>query len=134
MKTIPTELTGTISHGTFRKQDLVPAFFGFINHFIAIGGELDADDPYHTYKDEVETLCSKRDDDVAWTYESVTHLIYEDLWQTMENISPKGYSFQSHEGDGSDFGFWPFCQAEHGDNCDDCPFRETQTCTEISGL
>lgn len=39
-------------------------------------------------------------------YEAFEHIVWESMFNYLNEVSPKGYYFGSHIGDGSDFGFW----------------------------
>ena len=80
---------GTISHGTMRAQDLVPAFLDALRACNPVLAEqLDAERP-SIYSDEMP----------EW--------LNETLWDAMDKHAPEGHYFGSHPGDGSDYGIWP---------------------------
>jgi hypothetical protein len=88
---------GTVSHGTLREEDLVPAFLSTLK-------ELDLERGLrieHAYEDVIEHLMTGLEpnpDDVQ--------ALMEDLFDGLDACAPPGWSFGAHEGDGSDFGFW----------------------------
>lgn len=75
---------GTVSHGTLRPEDLIEAF----------GAALDHMDP-ENYR-ALSTSISPID----W------ELVIEYI-EALDALAPEGFYFGAHEGDGSDFGFWP---------------------------
>lgn len=126
---------GTISHATLRPQDLIPAFLSALH-------ELDAS-AFNSYFSKLEnsplgrllhykTLdwdCEDKQvdayvesEDCAWDLEA--------LVDALNDLSPAYCYFGAHEGDGSDFGFWPCFDSleelptlesgiEHGPQADD---------------
>ena len=96
---------GSISHGTLRTQDLIPAFLEALREI----GEHDETasaqyqqfllSPWHTYIGE--------DDDSEWWDSEDAAFLLEHLIETLEEHAPPYAHFGSNEGDASDFGFWP---------------------------
>jgi len=96
---------GSVSHGTMRPEDLVPAFMELLEEY----------DPVQAAK-----LTSEYSGE-GWPYsqaglgwgdpfdehqrEQAPHLL-EDLFNALQEIAPPGSHFGSHPGDGSDYGFW----------------------------
>jgi len=100
-------LHGTISHGTLRPQDLIPAFLEALRTVnpaayaqITLGSG-HAPIPSHALEDE----------DAQWWYEDAQWIL-EDLIERLMESAPEGTYFGTHEGDGSDFGFWPLESGE----------------------
>lgn len=85
---------GTVSHGTLRPEDLIPKF----------GEALRDLSPRHW-----RLFVRDQSDDMQ---ENVVQLM--DL---LDLAAPEGYHFGTHEGDGSDFGFWK----DEDDNLDGVP-------------
>lgn len=82
---------GTISHGTMRPEDLIPAFVAELER-------LDIEKHHVKLIDEANAL-----DD----YESETaDFILEELFDALTDAAPPYLYFGTHPGDGSDFGFW----------------------------
>lgn len=103
---------GSISHGTLRTQDLLESFSSELdwqlrrngNHFSLPENREEARkindlcrEAQDQYEEDGETL---KDEDAA------SELV-ELLSNALENFSPSYCYFGTHEGDGSDFGFWP---------------------------
>lgn len=86
-------LTGTVIRATLRPEDLIPAF---IEEARARGV------PETTLRD-IELGTNNPDywesTDVVWDLEM--------LFDILNDVAPEGTYFGAHEGDGSDFGFWP---------------------------
>lgn len=96
MSTTP-PITGSISHGTLRSEDLLPAF-------LATLGELDRDAAHALAFEVGETLMALFDgregaeEDAGWLMERLDDRISE--------VLPPGWYFGTIEGDGADFGIW----------------------------
>lgn len=85
----------SVSHGTLRAEDLIPAFDAVLRtHGVMVeqpecvtrlleGGELTDDE-----------------------WEQVSWFVNEDLFDAMDEIAPEGCYFGAHPGDGADYGFW----------------------------
>jgi len=97
---------GTISHGTLRDEDLIKAF----------GEELKRLDPERFNEIEEENSPDLRaylDGKTPLrelspeTMEEISDYIHYGLMDSLNDCAPAGHYFGTHEGDGSDFGFWP---------------------------
>ena len=87
---------GTIIHGTHRPEDLIPALLSILetsdvkrhqHNVKVIKSNMEADDYYESEESE-------------W---DLNEILFDDL----NDLAPEGHYFGAHEGDGSDFGFWP---------------------------
>lgn len=92
----------TVSSGTLRPQDLIPAFLNELK-------ERDFDQyvafmttPFTAIPAHVQ---DEGDDAEWWTSEDAMHLMVE-LQDALQDCAPDGYYFGCHEGDGSLFGYW----------------------------
>ena len=98
---------GSISHGTLRTQDLLPAF---LETLTARGGEIPKDLECGTHIEYLNwpsldtTACD--DDDKFWDSEDAMWDM-EALTDALQTLCPPFVYFGTLEGDGSDFGFWP---------------------------
>jgi hypothetical protein len=83
---------GSISHGTMRPEDLVPAFRSAILYL----------DPENEFANDLPQFMAAPGyyESEASTYD------LEDLTNILESLAPPYCYFGSHPGDGSDFGFW----------------------------
>ena len=81
---------GSVSHGTMRVRDLVPAFLAVLPEDMVpegvVGRVKDGGDEY-------------------WESEQVVWDL-EELFDLLNDLAPEGCYFGSSEGDGSDYGFW----------------------------
>ena len=95
---------GTISHGTMREEDLIPAFMSVLDS--------EAPDAAAKIREEfgasfVERCCTP----LGMEYPNVGEMsnrswLLEMIWEAMEEAAPEGTEFGAIEGDGSDYGFW----------------------------
>ena len=110
--TTPKIHIGSISHGTLRTEDLLPAF---IDELTRLGGTLPGDlecvkhmeytnlPSYATSAPEDEDNPFWQSEDAMWDMEALTDALQE--------CCPPFVYFGAHPGDGSDFGFWPDMEA-----------------------
>ena len=90
------EWTGnSVSRGTLREQDLIPAFEEVLD---TAGVEYDR--PVSV--DKLLLGQALTDDE----QEEVGFYLNETLFDLLDGIAPEGTYFGTHEGDGSLFGFW----------------------------
>lgn len=93
---------GSISTGTLRPQDLIPAFHGALHWLDEKGAEGIVDGvPGEAWDD---------DDHAFWTEENCSWII-DELSDALQEFAPPYSYFGAHEGDGADFGFWPSIDA-----------------------
>ena len=100
MRTI--DFTGTVIHGTIRPQDLLPTFLDILFEYHPEAYSEIA----NALKEEFGNWEERPDDDSIWNSEFIADVLYEDIWDAMNEIAPDGYYFGSHPGDGADYGFW----------------------------
>ena len=83
---------GTVSHGTLRAEDLIPAFIAAL-----------PDDG------NTAALRAEAAQFTAADYESgiAVDFLHEVLFDALDAHAPDGCYFGAHPGDGSDFGYWP---------------------------
>ena len=89
-------MIGSISHGTLRPEDLFESFLGCAT---TLAKKREPDDP--TFLERVRDIESYEydGDDLSEVVECLSDILNE--------MSPLYTYFGAHEGDGSDFGFWP---------------------------
>lgn len=90
------KIFGSISTGTMRTEDLIPAFMGALK-------ALDSTVWVKLQKElwEIEAMEDGEDKD-----ESLSYFLNESLSDELNNLAPSYFYFGSHPGDGSDYGFW----------------------------
>lgn len=103
MKTLP---LGTISHGTMRPEDLIPAFLD----------ALESVEPEHELVAEwgrmIDQFSNGMDVDgyehrfAVWYLSDLSGYFLEELFDALNEHCPLYCYFGAHEGDGSDYGVW----------------------------
>ena len=90
---------GSISTGTMRYHDLIPVFAGELER-------LDNEGKYVGLIDRCNALTDEdyESNDID-TIEEIGDLS-ENLFDALDSFAPPYAYFGSHEGDGSDYGFW----------------------------
>jgi hypothetical protein len=89
---------GSVSHGTMRNIDLIDRFSGVLavldqQTATALAVKYVIPDTSAFQKDNFEN-------------ELASEYVYE-LFDALDACAPEGMYFGAHEGDGSDYGFWP---------------------------
>lgn len=109
---LKTASIGSISHGTLRTEDLLSTFASELDW------QLRCNDNYFSLpenRDEarkIHDLCGEcqdqyEDDGENVKDEDVASELVESLSDALNQFAPPFCYFGAHEGDGSDFGFWP---------------------------
>ena len=89
-------MTGSIISGTLRNEDLVPVFVEQVMILSTHGDDADFVHGINLRMSEADYFDSDDCiDDLEW------------LFTRLEELAPQGTWFGAHEGNGSDFGFWP---------------------------
>jgi hypothetical protein len=109
---IKTAPLGSISHGTLRTEDLLSSFASTLEGLIFINGDYYCRPENFSERDKLNTLVGESQD--QWTEdgteledEEIAQELVNDLSYALEQFAPSYCYFGTHEGDGSDFGFWP---------------------------
>tara|TARA_R100000306_G_C4362111_1_gene135791 strand:+ start:959 stop:1411 length:453 start_codon:yes stop_codon:yes gene_type:complete len=97
--TVKSPMIGSVSTGTMRTEDLMPAFADELStlEMSETGVNLLAD---------VEKFLGSPEALPGWDSEEAQWLMQE-LFDELDNHAPLHMRFGSHDGDGADFGFWP---------------------------
>ena len=96
---------GSISHGTMRMQDILPAF----KSALFKENPAAARAIWKKYPAFNEALCDLevgKQDNPFWESEEAQD-VYDDFVTAFSLLAPEGHWFGTHPGDGSDVGFWP---------------------------
>jgi hypothetical protein len=112
---------GSVSHGTMREYDLIPCFADVLEK-LKDDLSLDTALPEAGRVKEVERLEAvlqdlesryldgqgdlRDEDDEYWRSEDASNDLNETLFDELNRFAPPFVTFGSHEGDGSDYGFW----------------------------
>ena len=104
---LPSSMTGkSLSSGTLKSEHLIESFMDFLQ---SVKAELGIEEKVNNLQEEVNALEKDEDGDfVGESQETATYILNEDIFDLLNNIAPEGTSFGSHEGNGSDFGFWEY--------------------------
>jgi hypothetical protein len=94
---------GTVIHGTMRREDLIPAF---LEELKSISEEM-----YDAYLRNYPNYST----DESFMNSEDADCMLQDLFDELDSYAPKGMMFNSHPGDGSDYGFWVDPDYEEGD-------------------
>ena len=86
---------GTISHGTMRPEDLIPVFARELE-WLSTNQRTDNETSLIADADDFSDFGSQHADDIL-----------EALFDALDQHAPSNCYFGAHEGDGSDYGFWP---------------------------
>lgn len=117
----------SISHGTMRNEDLIPAFVSELE-------DRQNDNLYTTDGDEVAMVAmnaritdllagieSRMEDDGYFDSEDADYDL-ESLFDALNEYAGEGFTFGAHPGDGSDYGYWPIPE-EPGEYTDEVQDR-----------
>lgn len=92
------EMIGSVSAGTHRPNDLIPAFMTV----------LEIVDPTTCAKLSPSWPDFAREDNGDYWYDGEdAATLLDSLFDALDEIAPEGMYFGAHMGDGTDFGYWP---------------------------
>ena len=92
----------SISHGTLRTQDLIPAFLDALKTVAPHAHEQFMLLPFGPIPAHVR---DEGDESDWWVSEEAQDLL-SSLFDALDEHAPEGCYFGAHPGNGSDFGFW----------------------------
>ena len=95
----------SVSHGTMRTQDLIPAFMDVIR-----------DTPEYVQTTNIIPAHALENKEADWWNSNEATEFLESLFDILDIYSPEGYCFGAHPGDGSDYGYWEKILEEQPDN------------------
>jgi hypothetical protein len=115
MKTLKLASIGSISHGTLRLEDLLPAYISHAEHLQLTNGDYLASPENFALRDALTKLVGEAQDCFSDDGETLhpdgeeiaNYLVCEDFPNMFDQFAPPYCYFGTHEGDGSDFGYWP---------------------------
>ncbi len=110
---------GSISHGTLRTEDLLSSFLSELESLALLSGDFLSLPENHAQRDYFSNLVGEAQDcfsEIATGIDpdkedEALELVNEALPDALQQFAPPYCYFGTHEGDGSDFGFWPSCEA-----------------------
>lgn len=111
---IKTASLGSISHGTLKTEDLLSAFLSEMEWQMGRNGEYFAAPENFGERDKMAGLigdaqdCFNDEDEIAEDKQDEADELVNELQDALGAFAPPYCYFGTHEGDGSDFGFWPF--------------------------
>lgn len=108
MKTKTYPSFGTVSHGTMRTQDLISSFIGELEYH-------KVQTPYKGLSNLCRLSSNFDDDHSYWNSEDASYDL-DVLFDRLNELCGPYQEFGSHQGDGSDYGFW-FCWESFEDDC-----------------
>ena len=90
---------GSVSHGTMRKEDLIPCFLDIAKE---LGGETEL---LLTIQERIDF---NEDEDNSYNYYKSDESDYDldELFDALQEFAPPYFYFGSHPGDGADYGYW----------------------------
>jgi hypothetical protein len=101
---------GSISTGTLRPEDLIPAFtytLGALAHNpISNLSQFKSKAMADTWQNAINIINSSNRRPIAYDHPEIHELI-DELQDALQEYCPPFVYFGTHPGDGADFGFWP---------------------------
>ena len=103
---------GTVSHGTMRPEDLIPAFLSVAeSHRLSRANRARVREiqKRHAALNKHAQEGDPEADEDAWETYYASGDANEDthaLFDILDTIAPAGHYFGAHPGDGCDYGFW----------------------------
>ena len=103
MKTV--DFRGTVSEGTMRPQDILPAIMDVLKEYHPEAYQLVTDTISEEFDVTYVELC-RDETHQGWWSVNQWWLLDGFVWPAMDDIAPDGHYFGAHPGDGADYGFW----------------------------
>jgi len=115
---------GTISCGTMRNEDLIPAFLNELEHL----AKLNNNKCHLTLVNEIQNRIDTMED--YYDSEDADYDLNEDLFNALDGYAMPYCYFGSHPGDGADYGFWISDDAIR----DDIKFNELLSISDLNEI
>lgn len=117
---------GSVSTGTLRSEDLIPALWSELEYQLGRQDNLADRDAlagvWNTYNRICDECWDENGDFVESEHDSE---IVDELMSALDTFSPAYCYFGAHHGDGADFGYWPSQSAI--DDAGECPIPLERT-------
>jgi hypothetical protein len=97
---------GTLIHGTLRDEDLLPAFADELDR-VSNGAYAELRDTAGRWLVWLQEYPDSVEDDAGDTVAECVPEVINELIDALQEYAPSHMTFGAHEGDGSDFGWWP---------------------------
>lgn len=94
-----TVFLGTISHATMQPRDLIPAFASELERIAQRSNK--------SHRALIKEANAIEDYDSDSADRDMIDSVLEELFDALNSYAPAYCYFGAHEGDGSDYGFWP---------------------------
>jgi hypothetical protein len=102
--------TGTVIEGTYRNQDLLPAF---IDLLAEVAPDAYQQLMFNCFPPIPAYVMDEGESSPWWDSEDAVALL-DSLFEELDYHAPEGCYFGAHPNDGADFGFWNFEEEEYG--------------------
>lgn len=100
------DFTGTVSRASMREEDLIPSFFSVLDEYWPERAvEIEEDYAAEGWPHGSGLILDEPFSDVQ---RELAPWLTVELFEALEEIAPEGHYFGCSEGDGSDYGFWPY--------------------------
>lgn len=108
-----TATLGTVSHGTLKTDDLLSSFISELEWQMQRNGDYFSDPANHAERGRLANLIGEAQDafdDDGELAEDADYIL-EEITDALSEFAPPYCYFGAHEGDGSDFGYWPHVES-----------------------
>lgn len=104
----PVDFVGTVSKNSMNNEDLIKTFMAFLDYYWPEKAEelrWDFSEVFDSLKNPTDWM------DESWQpsehiTELAAHLVYGEIWDALDELSPTGYKFCENPKDFTDFGYW----------------------------
>lgn len=115
---------GSISSGTMRNEDLIPDFLDELERL----AKLNKNKTHLTLVEKIQNRINNNPD--YYESENADYDLNEDLFNALNEYAKPYCYFGSHEGDGSNYGFW----VSYDSIQDDIEFKELLSVSDLNDI